>query len=81
MAFLINEDCTSCGACMDECPTQAISEGNPVFFIDSEKCVECVGFFDEQQCATVCPVEACQPDPMHKESKEDLMNKKEKLFV
>ena len=28
MAYKINEDCTACGACLDECPEQAISEGD-----------------------------------------------------
>jgi ferredoxin len=27
MAYMINEDCISCGACEAECPNQAISEG------------------------------------------------------
>jgi ferredoxin len=65
MAFLITSDCIACGACKDSCPTQAIEEGDPVYLIDPDKCVECVGYYDEQQCAAVCPVDACLPDPAH----------------
>ena len=28
MALIITEECTSCGACVEDCPNQAISEGD-----------------------------------------------------
>ena len=65
MAYLINEDCISCGACEAECPVNAISEGEEIYEIEASLCVECVGHFDEQQCAAVCPTDACVPDPDH----------------
>jgi ferredoxin len=65
MAFIITDECISCGACESECPVNAISEGTDIYVINPSKCVECVGYFDEQQCASVCPVDACQPDPAH----------------
>jgi len=65
MAFKITDDCSACGLCESECPNSAISEGEDIFEIDSEKCKECEGNFDTQQCAEVCPVEACIPDPDH----------------
>ena len=65
MAFKITEDCISCGACEPVCPVSAISEGESLFIIDPDKCVECIGHFDEQQCASVCPVDACVPDAAH----------------
>jgi len=65
MAFKITDDCSACGLCEPECPNSAISEGDDIFEIDSEKCQECEGNFDTQQCAEVCPVEACIPDPDH----------------
>lgn len=65
MAYKINEECTACGLCEPECPVQAISEGDPIYIIDPVKCIECEEHFDEPQCAAVCPVEACQPDPDH----------------
>lgn len=79
MAFKITEDCISCAACETECPNEAISEGEEIFIIDPDKCTECVGFFDTQQCADVCPVDACVPDPDHQESKEELLAKFKKL--
>ena len=68
MAYLINEECINCGACEPECPTSAITEGDDIYVIDHEKCVECEGHFDEPQCVSVCPVDACVPDPAHPKS-------------
>ena len=65
MAFLITDECFSCGACESVCPNNAISEGSDKYVIDPSKCTECVGFYDTQQCASVCPVDACVADPAH----------------
>lgn len=65
MALMINDECVACGECEPECPVQAITEGDPIYVIDPEKCVECVGHHDEPQCAAVCPTDACVPDPDH----------------
>lgn len=81
MALMITDECTSCGACVEDCPNQAISEGELVYVIDAEKCTECVGFHDEPQCVSVCPVECIVPDPAHQESREELLAKKERLHV
>lgn len=79
MAFKITDDCISCAACESECPNNAISEGDEFFVIDPDKCTECVGFFNTQQCASVCPVDACLPDEAHKETKDQLLAKFAKL--
>jgi ferredoxin len=79
MAFKITEDCISCAACETECPNEAISEGEDIFVIDPNKCTECVGFYDTQQCADVCPVDCCIPDPDHKESRDELLARFKKL--
>lgn len=75
MALIITEDCVSCGACLPECPNNAISEGSP-YVIDPNLCTECVGFFNEPQCVAVCPVDCIISDPAYVESKEELLAKK-----
>lgn len=79
MSLKISDECIMCGACAPECPVDAISEGETLYIIDPERCIECVGFFDESQCVAVCPVDACIPDPDKKETKEELLAKKESL--
>ena len=79
MAYKITDECISCGACEPVCPNDAISEGETIFVIEPDKCTECVGFHDESQCASVCPVDCCVPDPEHEESKEELQAKYERL--
>ncbi len=49
---------------------------NDFFYIVSNKCTECTGFHEEPQCAAVCPVDCCLPDPDCVESEEDLSAKK-----
>ena len=52
MAYVINDDCISCGACASECPVSAISEGDGKYEINADECIECGA------CAGVCPVSA-----------------------
>ena len=47
-----------------------------VYYIVPDKCTECVGFHEEPQCAAVCPVDCCLPDPEHVEEEAQLLNKK-----
>jgi ferredoxin len=79
MAYYINDDCISCGACEPECPNAAIKEGDTIFVIDPEKCSECVGAHSSSRCAEVCPVDAPHPDPKHVETREQLLAKWRKL--
>ncbi len=55
MAHVITEECVNCGACEDECPEDAISEGDDIFVIDAEACTDC------GNCVDVCPSEAIVP--------------------
>ena len=75
MAYYITEDCILCAACEPECPNQAISEGETMYIINPDRCTECVGAHRSSRCAEVCPVDACHPDPKHRETKEQLLKK------
>mgnify|MGYP000577616181 CR=1 FL=1 len=55
MAYHITDDCIACGACKPECPTDCISEGDPIYVIDAEQCIDC------GSCAAVCPTDAPKP--------------------
>jgi ferredoxin len=79
VAYKISDDCLSCGVCEPECPNQAISMGDAHFDINPDRCTECVGFFDQPQCVSVCPSEAIALDPDRKETKDQLLAKKTKL--
>lgn len=75
MALLINEECIACDACREECPTMAIEEGDPIYFIDPDRCTECVGVYDEPSCIAVCPVECIVPDKDNVETIAELQYK------
>ena len=51
------------------------------YYIVTDKCTECIGFFDEPQCAAVCPVDCCLPDENNIETEEELLIKKKKLHA
>jgi len=78
MALMITDECIACGACISECPNEAISEGEP-YVINPDLCTECVGFFDTPQCVEVCPVDCIIADPDHEETQEQLLEKKKKI--
>ena len=52
---------------------------NDFYYIVPDKCTECQGFHEEPQCAVACPVDACQPDELYRETVEELLAKKKKL--
>ena len=52
MAYVISDDCVSCGTCAAACPAEAISEGDGKFVIDADACLDC------GTCADECPTEA-----------------------
>jgi ferredoxin len=55
MAYAINSECISCGACETECPVESISAGDSLYVIDPDTCIDCGA------CAAVCPVSAPNP--------------------
>jgi Fe-S-cluster-containing hydrogenase component 2 len=58
MSVSITPRCITCGACVWECPTEAILPGAPRPVVEETSCTECYGFFGESQCVVVCPVGA-----------------------
>jgi ferredoxin len=79
MATTITKDCINCGACVPECPNEAISEGSDTHVIDPDLCTECVGFHDAFACAAVCPTESCVADPNKVEDEKSLIARSLKL--
>jgi len=56
MAYVITDKCEKCGDCVEECPVEAISEGEDKYTIDPDTCVDC------GTCAEVCPADAIVPE-------------------
>jgi ferredoxin len=94
MSTLITDECIICGACEPECPNGAIYEGgapwelnggsqpalrDEIFYIAPDQCTECVGFFAQEQCAAVCPVDCCVPDPDIPETEAQLIARARQL--
>lgn len=79
MALMITDDCINCDVCEPECPNEAIFQGEDYYEIDSNKCTECVGHFDNPQCQEVCPVECIPLDPNVVETKQQLLHKYREL--
>ncbi len=50
MAYKITDECTACGACKEECPVEAIKEGD--IYVITDECTEC------GTCVEVCPTGA-----------------------
>lgn len=79
MALKITDQCINCDVCEPECPNGAISMGPEIYVIDPRKCTECVGHFEKPQCQEVCPVDCIPLDPDHRETREELQAKHERL--
>ena len=54
MAYIITDACVACGSCAEQCPVEAISEGDGKYVIDADVCVSC------GSCAEQCPNEAIE---------------------
>lgn len=61
--------------------TEFAPVSDEVYYIVPDKCTECTGFHEEPQCAAVCPVDCCVPDPEHEETEEVLLDRKERLHL
>ena len=77
MAMTITDDCTACGVCEPECPNEAISEADPIYVIDAEKCTECADVEEGPQCVKWCPKEALElttPDQRSQKARHKLLD-------
>ena len=52
MAYVITDNCVSCGTCAVNCPAEAIDMGDDKYVIDQDKCVSC------GTCKENCPADA-----------------------
>ena len=52
MTYRITDECIQCGACAENCPVEAISEGDDKYVINQDVCIECGA------CCGECPNEA-----------------------
>ena len=52
MAYKITDACVSCGTCAENCPVEAITEGDGIYVIDADACLGCGA------CADGCPAGA-----------------------
>ncbi len=65
MSVIIDDTCITCDACLQNCPVNAIVDDseNPTgenrYYVQPEKCIECVGVYDDPQCAAICPSIGC----------------------
>ena len=75
MALHITEECINCDVCEPECPNDAIYMGESIYEIETARCTECVGHFDQPQCQQVCPVDCIPLDPDNGESAAQLLAK------
>ena len=58
MAFVITSPCKDekAAECVETCPVDCIVEGDDMFYIDPDICIDCGA------CEAVCPVEAIYPE-------------------
>jgi len=72
VSVVITDSCVTCGACIWECPEQAIVPGIARPSVDGDACTECLGWYGESQCVVVCPASAVI---VHPESREQLLTR------
>lgn len=75
MALKILSGCINCDMCEPECPNLAISMGEKVYEINPDLCTECVGYYDNPTCISVCPLDVIIKDPNHQEDQDRLYQK------
>ena len=51
MAYRITDACIACDLCVEQCPIDAIEEGDPIYVVTDLCC-------DFEECLVVCPTDA-----------------------
>ena len=64
MAHKITDACVSCGTCAENCPVEAITQGDTQYEINPDTCVDCGA------CAANCPVDPSWPSKPYIGTKE-----------
>ena len=62
MAHKITDACVSCGTCVENCPVEAISQGDTQYVIDPDVCVDCGA------CAATAPPTPSWLSKIHRRS-------------
>lgn len=67
MAYVITSPCIGekHADCVEECPVDCIHEGEDMYYIDPEVCIDCGA------CEPVCPVEAIYQDEFVPEEEQE----------
>jgi ferredoxin len=73
------EECEHCDVCIGmNC--DYFAEGDVIYGIDPDRCTECIQDSDAPKCVKVCPINDCiVPDEYRKETKEQLLEKRQKM--
>lgn len=56
MAHKVSDDCVKCGACVNACPVEAITEGDTKYQVNADTCIDCGA------CEADCPTGAIKPE-------------------
>ena len=79
MALLITDDCISCGACLPECPNEAIFETRSDAEAKGNHVGDGHGVGDSIYVITHDRCTECIPDPAYPEAKEVLLERAQRL--
>lgn len=76
MAFVIVSPCIEekAGECVQVCPVDCIEEGEDMFYIDPDVCIDCGA------CMSACPVEAIYQEEEVPESEQIYIQKNSDFF-
>lgn len=81
MACHITDACTACGICIGQCLNKAVYvTAEDVYAVDPNRCTECIDL-PQRRCHSVCPVGAIEPDPLRRETTEQLWAKHRALHA